>query len=109
MRNIQSITFQIGQSRDGHTLSVHQPDGYIAYLYLAPWNWNDSNLDDLLRRVRERIQLLLHVLPCGRGCEPVLAFQEKIYQRQRRYFLRIFAGEGSSFAALGSPESTLQN
>jgi len=42
-RNLQSYTFQVGSPRNGHALAVHQTDGYVTYLYVAPWNWQDAN------------------------------------------------------------------
>ncbi len=42
-RNAQSLTYRIGENRSGHTLAVHHDDGLVTYLYVAPWNFYNSN------------------------------------------------------------------
>lgn len=42
-RTMQSGSFRIGQNRSGHIVALHHPDGFVRYLYIAPWNSYNSN------------------------------------------------------------------
>jgi len=42
-RNMQTLISAAGRTAAGITLSVHHADGFVTYLYIAPWNSYNGN------------------------------------------------------------------